>query len=322
MPALLAILSLFIFAALGAQVDSTGQARLGEIVATHTSALLRIKASADAPAADGQTPQTILRVGTGFFVSSQGLIITNASLVHEAKRLWYEADGVPYLAELKGVDASTNVALLEAKTLPRQFSSISLSDTVSLPAVGSTLLRLSIPMEFGVTPTTGIVQGADSQFSSRPFPTRYLRVQLTTGPGEAGSPIFDLQGRFVGMTVAALPEMGATYVLPARALAWVRDGLLSASGGALYGYFGFNAQEERSAADGLRLIVKNVENPGPAATAGLKVGDVITQAARKPVSGIGDLRDAAFYTRPGQYLDLQVQRGSQSLPLAIQASAK
>jgi len=297
--------------------------RIQKVVQTHAAALVRIKASVEVPAKeDKEDSATLLRLGTGFFINSDGLIVTNASIVHKAQRIWYEIDGVPYLAVLKGVDVSTNVALLQAKTMPETFSSVNLSDTISAPSIGSLLVKLSLPMEFGPTPSLGLMQGADSDFGARAFPTRYLRVQLGAGPGEAGAPVFDLQGRFVGMTVATVPEVGASYVLGARALNWVREGILSsAKAHRIPSYFGFNAQEVKVAGEGIVLEVKSISDNSPAAKAGLKVGDRIMMAAAKPSKNIADLRDAVFFTKPGQYLDLKIVRDGKEKAVALLAEA-
>jgi S1-C subfamily serine protease len=318
---------------------------LQAIIERQSSVMVRVKASVEVPAEDeaktdqnGQAqkdsknskdskeskeakkePEVVLRLGTGFFVSGDGQIITNASIVDHAKRLWYEVDGVPYLAEVKAVDIPTNIALLQAKTLPKNFSTVNLADTVTMPLPGAMLLRLSLPLEFPVTPTIGLVQGADTQFGMRALPTRYLRVQMSTGPGEAGSPVFDMQGRFVGVNVAALPELGSGYVLPARAVSWIRENL--AAGGQNYGYFGFRVEEEHSSVTGTRLKVQSVDEKGPAAE-NLRVGDVVVEAGRKLALSLSDLRDAVFYVKPGQYLDLKVKRGDKEINVAVQAVEK
>jgi serine protease Do len=265
-------------------------------------------------------PKTFLRLGTGFFVSSDGLILTNASVVDQAKRVWYEVDGIAYLAEVKGVDVPTNLALLQAKTMPKKFSTVNLTDSVTLPQAGSFLVRLSLPMDFPSTPTVGMVQGADTQFGMKAFPTRYLRVQLNTGPGEAGAPVFDLWGKFVGVTVAVLPELQATYVLPGRAVDWVCSNMTPK--GRQYGYFGFNVEEDHSVEDSTRLIVKTVDPKGPAIAANIKEGDIIEMAGGKEAATLGDLRDAAFYTKPGQYLDLKIKRGNEEMNVSVQAIEK
>jgi serine protease Do len=331
-----------------ARADSLfDEGRLQAIVEHQSGVLVRVKAAVEeraAPAADDASvkandkniskneikdekksepksePKTFLRLGTGFFVSSDGQIITNASIVDNAKRLWYEVDGMPYLAELKGIDAPTNIAILQAKTMPATIPTVNLADNVTLPQTGSLLVRLSLPMDFPATPSVGIMQGADTQFGLRAFPTRYLRVQMNTGPGEAGAPVFDLQGRFVGITVAVLPELEATYVLPARALSWVRETMKPE--GRVYSYFGFNVDEDHSLSDGTRLVVKNIDEKGPAAKADLRVGDVVTEAAHRGAFSISDLRDAAFYTKPGEYLDMKVRRDNRTIAVAVQAVEK
>lgn len=316
------------------------EGRLQDIVSRQAPTLVRVKAAVEereAPDAkkDAKSDKaktlvsksdakeelkTFLRLGTGFFISADGQIITNASIVDQARRVWYESDGIAYLAEVKGIDIPTNTALLQAKTMPIKITPVNLADSVSLPQIGSLLVRLSLPMDFAATPTVGITQGADTQFGPHAFPTRYLRVQFNTGPGEAGSPVFDLQGHFAGFTVAVAPELGATYVLPARALSYVRENMTAA--GRIYSYFGFNVEEENTATDGRRLVVKTVDDKGPAAVAGLKVGDVVTEASRRMATSVGDLRDAAFFTKPGQYLDLKVHRGNSDAPISIQAIEK
>jgi S1-C subfamily serine protease len=92
--------------------------------------------------------------------------------------------------------------------------------------------------------------------------------------------------------------------------------------GRIYSYFGFNVEEDHSAEGGARLIVKTVDAKGPAEIAKLKEGDQILLAGGKEALSLGDLRDAAFYTKPGQYLDLKIKRGDSQINTSVQAQEK
>ena len=159
------------------------QQRLVELIAANQDAMVRVHA-AYAPKEEGDPAQEV--IGSGFFISSKGLVLTNASIVNNPDRVWVEHRGVDYAAEIVGDDRPSNVALLSLDTLPEKFGFFHLADSAELPAVGQMVVRLSMPLRFGPSPRMGMVAGFETEFGGQMFPCKYIRVTLGAGPGEGG----------------------------------------------------------------------------------------------------------------------------------------
>lgn len=278
--------------------------RIVELVAEHRDAIVRVTGAREGDDAQ-KSAQAV--IGTGFFISRQGHALTNASIVGNADRIWVEHRGVEYAAELVGHDLASNIALLRLRNLPADFSFLHLGDSAELPRIGQTVLRLSMPLRFDASPRLGIVAGAESSFGGRLFPCKYIRVAMDAGPGEGGSAYLDLSGRLIGVQVGALPEVDSSYVLPARAAQRIRDDLLF-SGEVTFGWMGFEVQDASSIASGRRLGLANVDSGSPAREAGLLEGDILLRIGGYEVRDIDDLRNAMFYTRVGQFVEVEVRR--------------
>jgi serine protease Do len=290
---------------LGAQ-DAWGslQQRLVELFEENRGAMVRVHA-AFAPKEEGNPAQEI--IGSGFFISRQGLVLTIASIVNQPDRVWVEHRGVEYAAELVGLDRASNLALLRLDTQPEQFGFFHLADSADLPNVGQMVVRLSLPLNFDPSPRMGMVAGFESAYGGQLFPCKYMRVAMGAGPGEGGAAYLDLAGRLVGIHVFTLPEIDSSYVLPARAALRIRDDLLF-SGEVSFGWMGFQVREATSVADGRRLLLDTVDRESPAEAAGLLSGDVLLKIGDYGVREIDDLRNAMFYSRVGQFVEVEVRR--------------
>ena len=282
------------------------QRRIIEIYEENRSAMVRVKAVYEANAEE-DSPQVF--IGSGFFISREGYIITNTNIVKNPIRedlpirVWVEHESIAYAADVMGVDASTNLAILRLQSLPSTFQFLSLMDQSELPPVGSVVVRLSMPLEFDPTPDIGLVTGHESRFSGRLFPCKYIRTSIPGTPGDGGSAYLDLNGRLLGINVVSVPEVGATYLVPTRAAVRVREDLLSA-GEVTRGWIGFEIREETSVRDGSRVVLASITD-SPARQAGLLPGDVLHRIGEDPIQRRDDWRKAMFDTRVGQ--DTQVE---------------
>ena len=270
---------------------------------------------------EGEEAIPQLVIGSGFFISREGLILTNASIVYEALRIWVEHDQIDYGAEVVGLDERANIAFLRTYTLPENFNFFHLCDPSALPSMGTLVLRLSMPLEFKASPDFGLVSGHESRFGERFFPCTYIRTTVPAGPGDGGSAYLDLAGRLMGIQVGSLPDVGATYMLPARAALRIRDDILF-SGAVTYGWIGFEVEPETSIKSGRRILLTEVFEASPAAAAGLMEGDVLQQIGDYPITSLDELRNAMFYTRVGQYVDVVIQRAGETRRFSIKVDAR
>lgn len=290
--------------------------RLVSLFAENQSAMVRVKAVYPPKTGEGneEIPQVV--IGTGFFISREGLIITNASIVFQPLRVWIEHNEIAYSAEVLGVDERTNIAFLRTHSLPENFSFFHLADRADLPPVGSFILRLSMPLEFSASPSFGMVSGYESRFGERFFPCTYVRTSIPAGPGDGGSAYVDLTGRLLGIQVGSLPDVASSYILPARAALRIRDDILF-SGMVTYGWIGFEVDIQTSIENGKEIVLSEVLENSPALKAGLMEGDILEQIGDYTIHSLDDLRNAMFYTRVGQYVDVRINRDGQPRRLSV-----
>ncbi len=303
---------------INAQADFLSlQRRLCELYEEYADAVVRVKAAYNQD--EENKPQVI--IGTGFFISREGHVLTNASIALHPDRLWVEHHHIAYSAKAIGEDVVANLALLKLENLPEKFRFFTLDDTPGLPPPGTLLMRISAPLDFPPSPAFGIVSGKESRFGQRYFPCDYLRTTIPAGPGDGGAALLDLNGKLIGMQVGSLPDLGSSYVLPGRAALRIRDDLLFA-GKVTYGWIGFEVREERSIAQGRQIILSLILPGTPAESSGMLAGDVLLQIGDFPVRTVDDLRNAMFYTRVGQYTRVKLKRDNTVLELNVRLAAR
>lgn len=271
------------------------------------------------PAVSPDTPPQVI-VWTGFFISRNGDILTTNADKLQNKAVVYitDGDGIVYRADVLGTDLVTNLALLHVQVAPKKFTVLDLAENSESPPIGSLLLAITSKQGQTPGPSAGMVQQYNVNFADVHLPTLHLRVNIPDDSGETGAPVLDLQGRLVGIMVWGLPESRSSLVLPARAALRVRDDLLT-HGKVAYGQLGFEIEQKSDPQTGVVVVIKSVtyDSHSPALAAGLKVGDVLKSVGTTPINSDLDLRQAWFFSRPGQDLPIVVQRGDVTLPLTL-----
>jgi len=290
-------------AVLAAQEFLTLQDRIIEVFQQREGTVAKVKAAFSTEEGDGRRS---LRVGSGFFVSANGHLLTNASVVEGAERIWIEHHQLSFPAKLIGADTRSNVALVQIKENGENFDFISLGST-EVPPIGTLLISIACALDFEPAPAMGLVSGHETQFGERVFPTLYLRTTLPANPGEGGAPVLDFAGRFAGMIVASLPEVRSSYVIPGRAVARIRDDLM-AMGKVDYGWIGIEVEPRFANAEGRQLVIAEVSEGGPSERAGLRDGDVLLAMNGVRLSTLAQLRHDFFLIRSGEMVVFDVKR--------------
>ena len=294
------------------------QSRIKEINESSSSSVVRVKATRE-ETKDGKV-RRLLKMGSGFFVSKDGHVLTTG-LLEDADRIWIEHDQSFYLAEKIGRDPLCNISLLKIIELPPEFTFVSLSDSPAEIETGSFLIGLTCALEFNVGPTIGLLQSEEFAFGKRLFPTKMFRTSLALGPGEVGAPVFDLQGKFIGIAHAALPDLKSSFLLPASACSRIREDLMF-SGQVEYGWFGITTTRKLNSTSGFDIVIQSLINGSPASNSKLVPGDVIKKIGKRVVTEQGDLAFAAFFSRPGTYAEFQVIRSSKELKIPVKVAAR
>jgi S1-C subfamily serine protease len=250
----------------------------------------------------------VARMGSGFFLDAEGHVATTVGAIDGAEEIFVECGTNSYRARTVGLDQETRVAVLVPEEASPPHPCFSLGDGMALPSPLTPLLAIACEIGMDPSPSLGIALAEQICHGSHCFATTHLRSSLPSNAGAPGSPVFDLQGNFVGMLMASIPQIDGSFLLPARALRRVvRDILLH--GAVHYAYVGLDTRLERDEEGTFLAIVRGVASHSPAAEANLRAGDRILAIDDGPIRGPAELRDAVFFAPSGSPLSLKIQRG-------------
>jgi serine protease Do len=182
--------------------------------------------------------------------------------------------------------------------------------------VGSIAIAITSPLDFEPTPVMGLFTGLERKLGNKVFPTSYIRTSIPVDGGQGGCPILDLNGRFIGMSVASIAELNGSFSLPVDALVRVRDDLMF-SGHIIHGWMGFEVTTKLHADDSNGVYISKVVIDAPAAQAGLKKDDQLASIAGRSIEDVFDVPGAFFFTRANQFTPVEVYRGGELLKLSV-----
>src|SRR3954462_379649 len=222
-------------------------------------------------------------LGSGFFISADGSVVTNNHVVDHAKTVQVMTDdGRTFDAKVVGTDPKTDVALLKV-TESGGFPHVSLAKTA--PRVGDWVVAIGNPFGLGGTVTAGIVSARGRDIGASAYDD-FLQIDAPINKGNSGGPTFNLQGEVVGVNTAIFSpsggSVGLAFAIPsATGQAVVNH--LETEGQVTRGYLGVQIQPlSKDLADSLGLssqagaLVASAQDGTPAAKAGPKAGDGIT----------------------------------------------
>ena len=221
---------------------------------------------------------------SGFIVSHDGYILTNAHVVDEADTVTVRlADRREFEAKVIGDDARTDVALLkiDAKDLP----TVKIGDPGELKP-GQWVLAIGSPFGLENSVTAGIVSATSRSVGSDSY-VPFIQTDVAVNPGNSGGPLFNLEGEVVGINSMIFSRtggyMGLSFAIPIDVAMSVRDQLVK-TGRVVRGRIGVTVQDMNAQlAESFGLdrprgaLVGSVVEDGPAAKAGIKAGDVIAR---------------------------------------------
>jgi S1-C subfamily serine protease len=187
--------------------------------------------------------------------------------------------------------------------------------------VGSIAIAITSPLDFEPTPVMGLFTGVERKLGNKVFPTSYIRTSIPVDGGQGGCPILDLNGRFIGMSVASITELNGSFSLPVDALVRVRDDLIF-SGHIIHGWMGFEVTTKLHADDSNGVYISKVLTGAPAAQAGLKKDDQLVSIAGRSIEDVFDVPGAFFFTRANQFTPVEVYRGEELLKLSVKTLSR
>jgi serine protease Do len=261
-------------------------------------------------------------IGSGFVIAPTGVILTNRHVVKGAKKITVRfSDKRELAARVVGVDRLTDVAVLqvEAKDLP----TATLGDSSRLE-VGQWVLAIGAPLGLELTATQGIISALGRALPNDSY-VPFIQTDVPINPGNSGGPLFDLEGRVVGINSQIASSsggyMGLSFAIPINTAVTVAKQIIE-KGHATHGWLGVSAQdltEELAQAYGLEAprgaLVTEVMPMGPADQAGLRPGDIILALNNSAIVDTTDLPPIIGASQPGTELALKVLRDGQLVTL-------
>ena len=269
----------------------------------------------------GGAPQQPFRgQGSGFIVSEDGLILTNAHVVRDARDVTVKlSDRREFPAKVLGSDPVTDVAVLriEAKGLPV----VRLGDSKQLD-VGDPVLAIGSPFGFEQTATQGIVSAKGRSLPGDAV-VPFIQTDAAVNPGNSGGPLFNGNGEVVGINAQIYSHTGGyqglAFAIPIDVALKVKDQIV-ATGKASHGRLGVTVQDlNQGLAESFGLkrpdgaLVSQVVPDSAAASAGLKPGDVITHVNGEPLTRSGSLSTVIGMSKPGETVRLGVWRDRKAI---------
>ena len=253
--------------------------------------------------------------GSGFIVSADGLVLTNAHVVKGATDVTVKlTDRREFRAKVLGADPKTDVAVLkiDAKNLPV----VRMGSTRDLQ-VGEWVLAIGSPYGFENSVTAGVVSAKGRSLPDDSM-VPFIQTDVAVNPGNSGGPLFNARGEVVGINSQIYSRSGGyqglSFAIPIELAAKVKDQIV-ATGRVEHAQLGVAVQEVNQAfADSFQLdkpegaLVASVSKGSPAEKAGLQPGDVIRQINGQAIVASGDLPAWVGQALPGQNVRLQIWR--------------
>lgn len=269
------------------------------------------------PVPHGQMP--LQGVGSGFIVSPDGVILTNAHVVDGATEVTVKlTDKREFKAKVTGVDKPTDVAVLkiDAKNLPTV--KLDKADDVK---VGEWVVAIGSPYGFENTVTSGIVSAKSRTLPGDSY-VPFIQTDVAVNPGNSGGPLFNMRGEVIGINSQIYSRSGGyqglSFSVPIDVALNVQNQLLK-NGSVTRGRLGVTIQDVNQAlADSFGLkqpagaLVSAVEKGSAAAKAGLEPGDVILRYNDKDIVNSSQLPVLVANTAPGTTAKLEVMRNGET----------
>jgi Do/DeqQ family serine protease len=285
-----------------------------------------------------QSPTEQLRgLGSGFIIDKSGVILTNAHVVDKADKVTVRLkDGRTFKGKVQGIDEVTDLAVVKidaGKDLP--VADLGNSDHVQ---VGDWAIAVGNPLGFDNTVTLGIVstlKRSSAQVGISDKRLDFIQTDAAINPGNSGGPLLNGLGEVIGINTAIRADaMGIGFAIPIDK-AKVIAAQLQRDGKVAHPYLGVQmvtltpelAKQNNNDPNSMfaipevaGVLVMRVVPNSPAATAGIRRGDVILQINNNPITSAEQLQGVVEDSTLGQALQVKVQRGNQTQMLSVRTA--
>jgi serine protease Do len=268
------------------------------------------------PPLDALPREAPVGLGSGFIIDAKGVIVTNYHVVEGADELTVVLDdGTELEADLVASDDKTDIAVLRVDA-GRRLPTVAWGDS-STVKVGDWAIAIGNPFGLGGSVSVGIISASGRNIQSGPYDD-YFQIDAPINRGNSGGPLFDQQGRVIGVNAAIFSPSGGNvgigFAIPSNQARAVVEDLLE-DGVVERGWLGVAIQQVTPAiAESLGLtraegaMVADVNADGPAARGGVLRGDIILDYNGTPIDTVRDLTRSVADTPPGQRATLRLLR--------------
>jgi serine protease Do len=260
--------------------------------------------------------------GSGFLISADGLVLTNAHVVDGAKEVTVKlSDHREYKAKVLGSDKTSDIAVLkiDAHNLP----TVTLGNSDKL-GVGDYVLAIGEPFGLEETATAGIVSAKGRSLPGDGY-VPFIQTDAAVNPGNSGGPLFDAGGQVVGINSQIYSNsggfQGVSFAIPINVAVQVKDQIVK-TGKVVHARLGVEVQALNQAlADSFKLtspngaLVAKVVPDSAAAEAGIKVGDVILKFNGAAIIDAGSLSQRVGMATPGEKASIEIWRNGKTIDL-------
>jgi len=274
---------------------------------------------------DGATPRrhSSMAQGSGFFITSDGFIVTNNHVVDHATEVTITtADAKTMPAKVIGADSKTDLALLKAQGSDFPFVTFAAQP----PRVGDWVIAVGNPFGLGGTVTAGIVSARGRDIGSGPYDD-FLQIDAPVNHGNSGGPTFNAQGEVVGVNTAIFSPSGGSVGIGFAITSDVVKNVvqqLKENGAVTRGWIGVEIQpvtpdiaEDLGLKSASGALVAQTTKNSPAETAGVKSGDVITAVDGETVADPHDLARRIAALGPKKTATLAVIRNGSPMAISV-----
>jgi Do/DeqQ family serine protease len=279
----------------------------------------------------GQAPsrrETQRGLGSGFVVNKSGVILTNNHVVAGADEVWVQlSDERRFEARVVGSDPSTDVAVVKLTRPPGDLRPVQIGNSEQV-RVGDYVLAIGNPLGLGQTVTMGIVSAKNRMLGGRI--TQYedfIQTDAAINQGNSGGPLFNFKGEVIGINSAILNPavaMNIGFAIPINLARQIAE-QIQRSGKVARGYLGVGTEDmnpDKAARLGIPFeagALVNVVNPGsPAAAAGLRSNDIITEVAGRRIENSAGLQQVVQSRAPRETVDVVYLRGGKRAVAKVQ----
>ncbi|MBY0528990.1 MAG: DegQ family serine endoprotease [Rhabdochlamydiaceae bacterium] len=272
-----------------------------------------------------QKPAPQLSQGSGFFVSPDGYIMTNAHVVKGADKITVVLhDGRELDATLIGEDPHTDIAII--KTEGNDFSFINFGNSDAMD-IGEWVVAIGSPFQLEASLTVGVVSAKGRQNLRITDLEDFIQTDAAINPGNSGGPLLNLDSEVIGINTAIVSRtggyMGIGFAIPSNMAKNVMDQLID-KGAVTRGFLGVSLQPvDKDIADAFNLpkpegaLISEVVKDSPADKAGLKQGDIILECNKTPVKSLQSFRNEVSLMNPGSDISLKLNRKGEIVTLPV-----